>query len=106
MDKWNDERVSLNREKIRRGMGKALEAKMDKTYKPSSRIDMEFRGKDVTFYTNENGEPITLYIGRRKENGDIAGEVYSRRIKKRENGAIKESHWDNQGKVTRNRNPI
>lgn len=106
MQKWNDERVSLNIEKIRRGMGKSLEAKMNKLYKPSSRVDMKFKGNDVTFYTNENGEPITLYIGKRKDDGDITGEVYSRRIKKRENGIITESHWDNQGKVKRNRKPV
>jgi hypothetical protein len=101
MENWNDERKPLNFEKTRKGgLGKALETILNKTHQPSSRMDGTFRGKDMTFITNENGEPITLFLGKRKPNGDIAGEMFSRRIKKVENGLIKESHWDNQGKVS------
>lgn len=100
MKNWENEREPLNFQKTRKsGLGKTLEALMKKTYKPASRVDMTFKGKDLTFITNQNGEPITLFLGKRKENGDISGEMFSRRIKKLENGLIKESHWDNQGKI-------
>jgi hypothetical protein len=85
MKRWEyerkDERLPLNKEKIRRGLGKELLAKLDKIYKPSSRFDLEFKGNDITFLTNQSGEPMVLYIGKRKEDGDIAGVMYSRRIK-------------------------
>lgn len=101
MEQWNDEKKPLNFQKTRKsGLGKSLETIMNKKHQPSSRLDGTFRGKDMTFITNEYGEPIILYLGKRKANGDIAGEKYSRRIKSRENGNIKESHWDNQGRVT------
>ncbi|MBC7387914.1 MAG: hypothetical protein H7329_01760 [Opitutaceae bacterium] len=87
-------------EKIRKGIGKALEAKLNKIYTPSSRFDEKFKGNSITFFTNEHGEPYSLYIGERTANGSIKGEFYSRRIKKREGGKIILSHWDNQGKVS------
>ncbi len=100
VEKWDDERLPLNFQKTRKGgIGKSLEAYLKKCYTPSSRIEMTFKGKEITFITNTNGEPITLFLGKRKANGDISGEMFSRRIKKIENGLIKESHWDNQGKV-------
>lgn len=100
MDDWENEREPKNFEKIKKsGFGKTLEALMKKNYTPSTRVDMSFKGKELTILTNENGDPITLFIGKRRPNGDIAGDMYSRRIKKIENGQIKESHWDNQGKV-------
>lgn len=100
MEKWENERESLNFEKIRNpGVGKPLEALLNKIYKPSSRIDMEFKGKDISFFTDENGVPMSLFLGKRKSNGDIAGNKFARRIKKIEDGKIKESHWDNQGKI-------
>lgn len=99
MKNWENEREPLNKEKISKGIGKSLEAKLNKKYTPDSTIDALFKGNDITFITNENGEPITLYIGKRKENGDISGDRFSRRIKKREGDKIVDSHWDRQGKV-------
>ena len=99
MSKWYDERQPLNKEKFTRNMGKSLLAKLNKIYKPDSAIDMRFRGNDMTFLTNEFGEPITLFIGKRTEDGSISGERYSRRIKQRVDGKITESHWDNKGKI-------
>lgn len=101
MKEWNDERIPLNRERIKRGgFGKKLESKLNKKNQPSSRIDGVVGATDYTLLTNENGEPVQAYVGKRKENGEIKGDIYNRRIKKRENGIIKESHWDNQGKVS------
>ena len=79
-----------------------LEAKLSKTYEPSARIDDTFRGNDITFITNKHGEAITLFIGKRREDGAISGERYVRRIKKRsETGTIEQSHWECKGKVSR-----
>ena len=79
-----------------------LDKKLSKIYEPSSRVDDVFKGYDITFLTNEHGEPVTLFFGRRRPDGIIAGERYTRTIK-REPGslAVKHSHWDNQGKIMR-----
>lgn len=103
MEAYENDKESAHYEKIKRtSIGPKLEAKMNKIYKPGLRYDEVFQGKDITFITNENGEPITLYVGKRKENGNIVGDCFYRRIKKRVEGKIKESHWDLQGKTTGN----
>ena len=81
-----------------------LEKKLGKLYEPSSRIDEVFISNDITIISNERGEAIHLFIGKRNEDGSIRGEHYARRIQ-REPGSdrIIKSHWDNKGKVTRAR---
>jgi hypothetical protein len=59
-----------------------LDLKLRKTYEPSATIDDVFKGHDITFVTNADGEPVTLFIGKRKPNGHIAGERYVRTIKR------------------------
>lgn len=92
-----------NIEKIKRsGLGEDLIKKLSKIYPPSKRIDDNFRGKDITFITNENGEPVTLYIGKRSEDGSIKGDLYTRKIIRSADGySIEKSHWDNKGRVSK-----
>lgn len=79
-----------------------LEEKLGKIYEPSSRIDDTFRGNAITFITNEHGEPITLFIGHRRQDGGISGERYVRRILREEGSLIiKKSHWECKGKVSK-----
>jgi len=79
-----------------------LEHKLQKIYKPGSTIDDTYHGKDITFVTNELGEPVTLFLGKRREDGAIAGERYVRKIVRKPNSTeILKSHWDLKGKVTR-----
>ncbi|MBG8556343.1 hypothetical protein [Hymenobacter guriensis] len=79
-----------------------LDQKLSKIYEPSSRVDDVFKGYDITFITNEHGEPVTLFFGKRRPDGAIAGERYTRTIK-REPGSlvVKSSHWDLRGKIMR-----
>lgn len=79
-----------------------LEHKLQKLYTPDTRIDDTYHGKDITFVTNELGEPVSLFIGKRREDGAIAGERYVRKIVRKPNSnEILKSHWDLKGKVTR-----
>lgn len=79
-----------------------LEHKLGKIYKPETRIDDTYHGKDITFITNELGEPVTLFIGKRREDGAISGERYVRKIVRKPNSnEILKSHWDLKGKVSR-----
>lgn len=79
-----------------------LDKKLSKTFEPKTSIDDVFKGYDITFVTNEYGEPVTLFFGKRRPDGLIAGERYTRTIKRQPGSlAVKSSHWDNQGKIRR-----
>lgn len=79
-----------------------MEIYLQKTYAPDARIDAKLLGKDITFITNEYGEPVTLYIGTRRPDGAITGERYARKIvRKPSSSEILKSHWDLKGKVER-----
>jgi hypothetical protein len=81
------------------GLGVKLIKKLEKPFPPNSRTDDSFRGNDFTVFSNEAGEAVTFFIGKRKEDGDIHGERYSRRIVKDASGKIIKSHWDLKGKT-------
>ncbi|WP_266205488.1 hypothetical protein [Pontibacter kalidii] len=79
-----------------------LEKILEKVYEPRQRYDQHYAGKDITYITNELGEPVTLFIGRRNEDGSIAGERYVRRIVRQPQGnIILKSHWEKKGSVSR-----
>ncbi|WP_299757186.1 hypothetical protein [uncultured Pontibacter sp.] len=79
-----------------------LQQLLEKVYKPNTRYDQNFAGKDITYITNELGEPVTLFIGRRNEDGSIAGERLVRRIVRQPQGnIILKSHWEKKGNVRR-----
>lgn len=80
-------------------LGEKLIKKLDKSFPPKAKIEDEFRGIELTIITNDLGEAVTLFIGHRKENGDIKGEHYVRNLIKDKSGKIIKSHWDNKGKV-------
>ena len=71
--------------------------KLQKTYEPSSTIRQKFRGKDIAFLTDDQGNPIQLFVGQLKENGNIKGERYSRKIVKDRDGKVLRDHWDRKG---------
>jgi hypothetical protein len=72
---------------------------LSKQYQPDSKIDRVFKSYDLTFVTNEEGNPIQLFIGKRKPDGNIKGDRYSRVLKKDESGKIIKDHWDLKGKA-------
>ena len=83
-------------------LNSTLEKRLSKKYTPSTTLEDTYNGKDITIVTNENGDAITLFIGKRNPDGSIAGERYTRRIQYApDNTSIVKSHWDLKGKVTR-----
>ncbi len=78
-----------------------LETRLGKPFPPDSRVEDSFRGKDLTILTNDKGEAVTLFIGKRNIDGSIKGERYVRRIIRNDDDSILKSHWDCKGKVTR-----
>ena len=81
-------------------IGYKLEKLLNKKYPPQERVDAKFMRYDISFVTNELGEPVTLFIGMRNEKGEIVGDRYVRRIvRKPDSDAILKSHWDLKGRV-------
>lgn len=79
-----------------------LEKKLNGKFEAGARIDDKHLNHDITFVTNEFGEPVTLFIGKRRPDGAIQGERYVRSITRKPNSTeILKSHWDLKGKVTR-----
>ncbi|QHS63852.1 hypothetical protein [Chitinophaga agri] len=74
--------------------------KLSKQYTPSSMVDMEFRGNDLSFKTDEEGNPILLFIGERTPDGNVRGERYARTLKYDRDGTRIKDHWELKGKAT------
>jgi hypothetical protein len=80
----------------------ALEAKLARIYTPDATITEAYGGKDLTIITNDKGQAVTLFIGKRNPDGSITGERYVRRLQYEPDGiTIRKSHWDLKGKVSR-----
>ncbi|HYC86264.1 MAG TPA: hypothetical protein VEB86_13620 [Chryseosolibacter sp.] len=75
-----------------------LKFKLRKTYEASAFVSMKYRGNDLDFKTDAEGNPISLFIGRRTRNGSIKGERYTRMLKKNPDGTIVKDHWDYKGR--------
>ncbi|MBB6610215.1 hypothetical protein H7F15_04115 [Pontibacter sp. Tf4] len=83
-------------------LNKKIEQYLQKIFEPDTSMELRLLGKDLTFYTNEHGEPVTLFIGQRRPDGAITGERYVRTIVRQPGSLqIQKSHWDLKGKVTR-----
>ena len=74
--------------------------KLSKIYEPSVMLDMRFKEKDIAFKTDDRGNPILLFIGKRGDDGNIKGERYARTLKYDEAGNKIKDHWEMKGKAT------
>jgi hypothetical protein len=81
-------------------LSEELQKLLSKRYEPSSLIDMRFKGNDVSFKTDEEGNPVLLFIGARNSEGNIKGERYARTLKKDREGKIFKDHWELKGRST------
>ncbi len=77
-----------------------LQKKLRQLFTPSSLIEMSFRGNDVAFKTDKNGNAVLLFIGRKNETGLIKGERYVRTLKAAKNGTVIKDHWELKGKAS------
>ena len=75
-----------------------LQSKLSKLYEPSSMISLRFKGNDVAFKTDQEGNPVLLFIGKKNANGDIKGDRFARTLKRDETGKIFKDHWERKGK--------
>lgn len=81
-------------------LSEQLEKLLAKMYEPLSLVEMHYRKKDIAFKTDENGNPVLLFIGRKNEAGKIKGERYGRTLKKDRNNVVIKDHWELKGKAS------
>ena len=73
---------------------------LNKTYEPSAMILTTFKRYDLAFKTDNEGNPILLFMGKMDEKGNIKGERFARTLKKDPEGKIIKDHWELKGKAT------
>jgi hypothetical protein len=77
-----------------------LQKKLRKLFDPSTMIEMKYKGYDLAFKTDVEGNPIQLFMGKKTEKGTIKGERYARTLKKDKEGKIFKDHWELKGRAT------
>ena len=87
-------------ENARMKLGDRLLLLLKKKYEISSFITMRYKGNDLSFKTDEHGNPILLFIGKMNEEGIVKGDRYARRLITDKNGIVIKDHWDYKGKAT------
>jgi hypothetical protein len=80
-------------------IGENLLKKLNKKYETSTVVSLKFRGYDIALKTDEEGNPILMFIGKADAEGQIKGDRYARRLLKDKEGKIIKDHWDYKGKV-------
>jgi len=80
-------------------IGERLLKHLNKTYEPNRMIAFRFGRYDVATKTDEEGNPILVFVGTADERGIIKGDQFARRLLKDANGVLIKDHWDYKGKV-------
>jgi hypothetical protein len=78
-------------------LGAAILKILGKQYEPSAFIEKKFQRFDLGFKTDDEGNPIVLFMGNKDASGRIRGRRYARRLVKTANGEILKDHWDDKG---------
>ena len=81
-------------------LSEALQKKLSGHFEPAVMIDMRFKGNDVSFKTDEEGNPVLLFIGTRNKEGTIKGDRFVRTLKKDKDGKILKDHWEQKGRAS------
>lgn len=63
-------------------------------------IERRFQRYDLAFKTDEDGNPVVLFMGTKQASGKIHGRRYARRFLKDESGKVIKDHWDDKGPVS------
>ncbi|SDD70355.1 hypothetical protein SAMN04487996_1025 [Dyadobacter soli] len=80
-------------------IGDKLLKELSKRYEPERTIDKKFGRYDLTFRTDSDGNPVTLFIGNRGANGRITGGRFTRVIVRDPSGKVLKDHWDAKGRA-------
>ena len=74
-----------------------LQQLLKKRYNADSFMEMQYKGLDLGFKTDHEGNPLSLFIGHKTPAGKIKGQRYVRTLKKDSAGNTIKDHWDLKG---------
>lgn len=80
-------------------LGEHLQTQLRKQYEPSALISMKYKGNDLAFKTDQQGNAVMLFIGK-NVNGKIRGHRYQRILKVDEQGIVIKDHWELKGRAS------
>ncbi|PWG82251.1 hypothetical protein [Pararcticibacter amylolyticus] len=80
--------------------GEALIKILSRKYDPLTLINSHFKRYDISFKTDQEGNPVLLFIGKATPGGTIKGERYARTLKKDTEGNVIKDHWELKGKAS------
>jgi hypothetical protein len=83
-------------------LGPGLLKKLLQRYEPSAMVELRHKGLDLTIKTNEQGDPILLFIGERSPDGKVMGKRYVRTLLHDADGRTIKDHWELKGPAGRN----
>lgn len=69
-------------------------------YEPSATLNLKVKGYALAIKTDEEGNPVLLFMGKLDDNGIVKGERYTRTLKKGQDGKVIKDHWDLKGKAS------
>jgi hypothetical protein len=80
-------------------IGDQLQKILAKQFAPGAVITRKLGSKSATFKTDEQGNPVSVFVGTPDENGKIKGERFVRTLIKDPSGHVVKDHWDRKGKT-------
>jgi len=80
-------------------IGEKLLKELNKKYEPDRMVNKKFGRYDIAFKTDDEGNPILLFIGNENPEGKITGHRFGRVLIKDKEGKVIKDHWDNRGKI-------
>jgi hypothetical protein len=81
-------------------LGPGLLKLLRQRYEPSATIDLVYKGRDLTFRTDDQGNPVLVFIGKRDEHGKIKGERHARTLLFDASGTPVKDHWELKGRAS------
>ena len=81
-------------------LGEPILKALNKKYEPSAMLNLKVKGYDLAVKTDDEGNPVLLFMGKLDEHGKVKGERFARILKKDQDGKIIKDHWDLKGKAT------
>lgn len=80
-------------------IGEQLQKILKKQYAPTTVITRMLGSKRATFKTDDQGNPVSVFVGTPDERGRIKGERFVRTLIRDEAGNVIKDHWDRKGKT-------
>ena len=73
---------------------------LEKKYESESMVYTTFNSHDLAFKTDNEGNPVLLFLGKMNDKGQVRGLRYTRTVIKNPAGQVIKDHWELKGKAS------